>query len=307
MAARRSFGPDLVKFINDACIPLARYDGGNAFTIQTVGGKVLGAPQPGFASILSRGYEEFLQLPETERKPAEVPATNIRPKYAPPEGGLVILVQSRVLVADENNQLQPHAELAQKYSGPQRDFLWLTADEAKSLAPAEMKKDFEYKLPEPLMKRLACFYLIDRTVMGVLEVPWPAEHLRASDLKFKVLDVADGKCSLELSGYACLADHEDDKQAARQGAFHLYGRATYNVAMKRFEQFELAAFGAYVHAQVPEYLARVGQEKSVLLGMVFELAQPGSIGYGILPFVLSDRRVPNAVQHYFGRDPFAQK
>ena len=73
MLARKSFGPDLVKFINQKCVPFVVYSGINGFTLQTVGGKVLGAPKPGHSSDLAQGYQEFVSLPLEERRPKDVP------------------------------------------------------------------------------------------------------------------------------------------------------------------------------------------------------------------------------------------
>jgi hypothetical protein len=307
---RRFFGPELVNFIKSSCVPLVAYTGGNSFTLTTVSGKVLGAPKPGWSSEMKQGYAEFQQLPLSERQPAieSIPKhTDGRPPVPPK--GLVLLVQSRALTTDADGNALAHPGVSQQTGGPQRDFLWLTEADAQALAPAEIKQGFQYKMPEPLLKRISRYYFIDRTIKGVLESPWPLEHYRAGELNLQVKEVTGDTCLVEMLGFAVLRDHAEVDKTNRRGEFHLYGTLTYNHKTKTFERIELAVVGCYVHGYVEDYLVKLGQERVVGLGFVFELSTPQSLGYGTMPWGLlrgwSNGR-PNApvVEAYFGSNPY---
>ena len=78
------------------------------------------------------------------------PDTRYNPK--PPKGGLVVRVTSKVLGGYE----EPDNEFRRIYqTSLGRDNLWIRADEHAALAKGQ--------LPPSLMKRLACFHLVDNT------------------------------------------------------------------------------------------------------------------------------------------------
>lgn len=128
----------------------------------------------------------------------------------------------------------------------------------------------------------------------------------APTLNLKVKEVTDTACVIELSGSASLAD-DNDKDEQRLGQFRFYGELSYNRKTKAFERIELAAVGAFVHGKLPEYAAQLGQEKSVNLGLVFELALPDSVGYGTIPWALYlwvGTGRTQSVNEYFGSNPY---
>jgi hypothetical protein len=309
MIARRSFGPELVQFVKEKCVPVAAYLGTNSFTLRTVNGKVLGAPNPGSSSDVNKGYQEFLRLPLAERKPKDVAPVTLWWPPVPPDA-LVLRVWSRALYWDKG-KFHLNEQVTKNGFGPQSDFLWLTADEKKAFLPSQVAMNFEYHLPDDLLKRIARFNLLDRTLKGAGEPAWPVEHFRGGELKFRVIDVTGNDCLVRMTGAVVLADNEDEKKAQRVGGFHLYGRMVYQHKTGSIQRFELGAAGAYVHGHVEDWAARIGVPKSLGLGIVFELAQPGSLGYGTIPCSLygscrdGQLNVP-IIQNYFGINPYAK-
>jgi len=307
MGARRSFGPGLAGFIKKNCVPVA-IPGGNSMTVQTASGKVLGAPKPGWDSDINKAWGEFKALPEAERKPKNLPKQTslfiIRP--SPPPGGLISRVYIRGLERDGRGQLIVDARQSRDYAGPQRDFLWLTSADWQSLVPKDPAKGISYKVPAPLARRIFCNHLTGEIV--TLARPWATNHLRGGDLTLTVEDVSPTGVRLRLEGFATLADDPDLTKAQRRGEYRLLGYLHYAEEKRAFDRFDIVVLGDYYHAGESDYYVRVGQKRSLLLGLVFELATPASLGYGTIPWALFEAwgKPPSeeTLQRYFGTNPY---
>ncbi len=307
MGVRRSFGPKFAEFIVKNCVPAA-HPGGNGITIQTAAGKVLGAPKPGWNSDITKGLKEFAELTEIERKPKEIPESKVY-RLPPPPGGLVLRVYTRGFEKSTAGELKPIERHAKDYSGPQRNFLWLTEAERRALVPRDLKEGAKFKVPDAIAQRLFCHHLIDNTIG--LSGFWDAKHLRRGELWLTLTGIARTQYFFRLEGFADLANDADFAKATHKGKFTLTGRMTVHVT-EGITQLDLAALGDYENAHVREYYEKAGQRKSLTLGVAFELATPGSFGYGSVPFALWQgirSCTPDSPQvvRYFGSNPYGEK
>ncbi len=156
----------------------------------TADGKLLGftnnrSPER-VKEILKKGLAAF-QPAEAAALKNEKPDKNFN--YAPPEGGLVISVTSKVLEGHEKSS-DPSIRMFQESMG--RDTLWVRKDEHAALARGEF--------PQTLKARLARFNLYDNT-RGE-PAPWEPSEVKKLEISLKDgvvtgaihLERADGKC-----------------------------------------------------------------------------------------------------------------
>ena len=309
MGARKGFGPNLVKLIKERCVPVA-IPGGNSQTIQTATGRVLGAPKKGYNSHVGKGLAEFDALRESERRPPKVPVYSdhfIR-RPAPPPGGLVLRVYLRGLEPDGRGGFARDARQSKRYSGPQRDFLWLTEMEWKSLLPRNPVEGRTIPLPDPVATRLLQ-HLSGEIV--TLNAGWNREHVRSRKVTLTIESVSKRGIEMKLEGSGSMADRPEPSKAVRTGKFRLLGTLHYDKEKKAFDRFDLVAIGRYRNANVTDYYVKAGQRKELTLGAAFEIAEPGSQGYGSIPWALFGgwKKAPGdrAIRRYFGTNPYATK
>jgi hypothetical protein len=305
MLVRRSFGPALVELIKNNCVPVA-VTGGNGVFVMTAQGDILGRARPTDSSDPFQGVSEFKQLPESDRKPKTVPEAN-RYRLPPPPGGLVLRVYTRGFERSIEGGLQPIEKHSRVYSGPQRDFLWLTQEEWQSLVPAGAKKGSKLVVPVPIGQRLLRHHLVDNTI--TLGGPWKPQHLRQTQLTLTVKESSPAAVNLWLEGLAIMANDADLTKASVKGEFKLQGRISYDVVQGRVNRFDVIALGDFRNDHVSEYLQGAGMKKSLTLGVACELAEPGSAGYGSVPFALWDgvyscKPGSPLIRAYFGTDPY---
>jgi len=164
--------------------------------------------------------------------PGKLPAPDAatpdpRFRRTPPEGGLVLKVFTRIPL--------PAGAAWSPNQAVGRDHVWITREEAATLAPRTWRRGEASSLPPRLAERLVRFHLLDN-VRG--EPPmWSAGHIRESDLTLRVADPAAGR--LTLTGTARLASNDGRRgyDARLQGELRL-DRAT-----GRWEQVDLLAWG----------------------------------------------------------------
>ena len=264
-------------------------------------GKVLATP---LQQLATKGIAEFNQLPESDRKPPVLGASSWdahgRPS-APPAGYLAARVYIRALLRDEKGELRRDEVQSKKYFGPNRDFFWLSESEWRSLVPANPREGQKFAVPEAVARRIILFHLLDATT-SIANRPWPPEQRRSADLTLTVEAVSAAAIRLRLDGKVRLADHADFAQAQRRGDFRLMGALNYDVAAKAFDRFDVVALADdYLNAHISEYLQQVGQKNRFALGIAFELARPGSLGYGTPPATVRDAD-RGQLLGYFGTD-----
>jgi hypothetical protein len=175
-------------------------------------GKMLGhAPS---AKVL----EAFHKLPESERAPGAIAVPELAPGEqlipAPPSGGLVLKVHARFLgrAADGSVRYAHGADFplmgatAEEqgrwllFLQPNTEYLWLTAQEWRSLVPVDPTPGESLEVAPQFAERLARFHLTPRRAMtsegGIIR----KADVRAARLTLTVEEVAKQRLRMRLSG-----------------------------------------------------------------------------------------------------------
>jgi hypothetical protein len=244
---------------------------------------------------LKRALAKFQKLPADRRKPGAVQVDEpgkSDPTYTrtPPPGGLIVRVFTRILdrTGDE------FCKGACKTTGGDaaaRDFLWLTAGEVRSLAPAKAEPGFAYDVPKAVADRLVRFHLVDNT-RG--EPPfWERSHLRRFRLTLTVVRATADGIELRLDGEAVLATNADPTKADRGYEAGLRGELRYLPVKQTIDRFDVVAVGEHWGEGRFTPGARPGRS---LLGVAF-----GPVA-GDQPADWIPPQAAREVNRYFGRD-----
>jgi hypothetical protein len=205
--------------------------------------------------------EAYAKLPETERRPPAVPG-EIKPQLPPPPGGLVLTIYDRPLgrsagepgasatearyhlpEGDDFDGLRTHAPHGQRSS------LWLTAEECRSLVPANPQKGQTYPVSGKLAKRIWLYGLVPQS-LWVVEGTWLPDSVREGNLQITVEDVSAQTLRLRMHGSVLLvgkSGHKEngvDKVEKRYDA-RLEGLLEYDQAKKKITRWDMAALGDY--------------------------------------------------------------
>ena len=194
----------------------------NGFSFASAGGHRLNkGERPGIhfglnycLGSLKSAVAEFKTLPETERKPKlakpTTPVKESRRIPSPPPGGLILTVYNTLLERDGRRRASWYAygvDGKEHALEPQRDTLWLTESEAKSLVPSGGQKGASIAVPAAIQNRI--FY-------NHAQLAWPdggdEGEVRASELKLTVEEVAKGVVKLRLDGHVKRGDFEESKK-----------------------------------------------------------------------------------------------
>lgn len=173
------------------------YDGSattQGFYVATAAGQLLLYNNNRDPAKLRRLMLESLSRFETQKagrntRPIRPQSIDARYHLAPPEGGLVLRVQAKVL-----GGYKPAGDRWERIfqTALSRDNLWVSASEHRALATG--------RIPRSLLQRIARFHLVDNT-RG--EPPmWRPEEIRRAELKIR-----DGK----LSGVVHLRTDRSDR------------------------------------------------------------------------------------------------
>lgn len=244
---------------------------------------------------LKRALARYRKLPANRREPGAVTVGEPGkpdPNYTrtPPTGGLIVRVHTRILDRADDGYCKGACKSTGGDSAA-RDFLWLTRDEVRSLAPAKTEPGFTYDLPKPVADRIVRFHLIDNT-RG--EPPfWDRDHIRRSKLMLTVVRATPDAVELRLDGDALLATAADPATADRGYDVRLRGELRYLPAKQTIDRFDVAAVGEHWGEGTYTPGARPGRS---VLGVAF-----GPVA-GDRP---ADRVPPQAareVRRYFGRE-----
>jgi hypothetical protein len=284
--------------------------GGNSLSVRTATGKILSPaeyPKHRIGNI-PEGVAHFRRLPEAERKPKSwAPQGPDNDRKPPPEGFLVCRVYMRGFNRDARGQLHRKEELTRQYAGPNRDFLWLTGAEWKSLLPSKPKQGAKHAVPGPVADRLFRFYLNDRT-KGLMGGFWEPGQFRGGQLSLTVEEVSSTAVRLRLDGSARLTDAADLSAALRKSEFRFLGYLNYDTRKKGFDRFDVVALGDHYDsrpiAREERYKHYYDPSGRITLGVAFELATPGSLGYGTPPLAICMGDPPQ-LRDYFGTDQHA--
>jgi hypothetical protein len=252
--------------------------------------------------------EAFAQLPEADRRPADVKAAKpdlslLCYKHEPPAGGLVLRQYNRFLMKDAKTGYRParysHNDPALLWEwepgyqdivrgGPgipepgHKDNVWVTEAEWKALLPASPKKGDRLPVPAALCRRLARFGFRGYNFIETGALGWPADAVRQCDLSVRVEEVSPETVSLRLEGPFHLKtdklNGEDGRRAEYQGRFS--GVLRYDLGKKAFRRFDLVALGDYQGFKFWK------DTSGAILGFAFELAKGDLAGDGAQPMAL---------------------
>jgi len=150
-------------------------------------GKLLASTNTHSASHLKGLMMKALKDYQPPAAPAAAEGTlDARFHRAPPEGGLVVKVTTKVLGGYEKSQSR-NVEIYQESLG--RDNLWIEADETKALVAGA--------IPDSLRKRVASYHLVDNT-RG--EPPWwRRDEVRALEMDLGKDGLVKGKVHVETA------------------------------------------------------------------------------------------------------------
>lgn len=228
------------------------------FYIATAGGKLLlynnNRNPERVARLMREKLDEFSQLGADKANVAAIDSSSIDEKFNPnpPQGGLVVRVQSKVLDGYEPTTDKWKAIFQSALS---RDNLWISKSEHDALARGEV--------PKTLQVRIAKFHLVDNT-RG--EPPmWRDEEVRSVDMKLE-----DGK----LTGTA----HLETKDGKRGYEVELLGEV--ETADGKVTRFDVVALGDFWGEGQYTRNAPAGKFP---LGISFTLADGSDIADAIPP------------------------
>jgi hypothetical protein len=260
--------------------------------VLTADGELLAFKNAGQSAAATReqlayGLRKWNDLPDARRKPGSITIPDHGPldpifSRTPPEGGAIVRVHTRILdragVGYRKGTCDtPGADRAA------RDFLWLTADDVKSLTSLPAIVGHEAELATPIIDRLVRFHLVDNT-RGEPEF-WTRADVHEQSFRMFVTKIAADGTEMRLDGEAHLdSDHFRGYEA------RLFGRIRIG-PNRSIERFDLVAIGDHWGAGAFTKGERPGRS---LLGISFELVDPA---------IPTNRIAPQAARNpaeYFG-------
>ncbi|MEZ5978098.1 MAG: hypothetical protein R3F34_07775 [Planctomycetota bacterium] len=198
------------------------------------------------AAMLRRATARYAELEPSARlladDPRETAARIQRAENRYPSDGLVLRVDSRDLP-------RPGEEDANRDDGDWRefawnfDYAWFSRAELDRTVPKELVAGASFAFPADLVQRLARLHLVDN-VRGQT-AHYARDQVRAASIDAEVVELltdASGEPTaavLRLAGVV----HLDDAKTKRGVAGGMQGRATFDLATRRFTAFELLVVG----------------------------------------------------------------
>ena len=214
--------------------------------VLTPGGKRLGSLNSlnpdAVLGVLTKALESWAALSPEERSvdPKVLPSPEHRWEHSCPEDGLILERFARDVGED------PSAEVLRPVN---RDALWFTAAEARSLLPEQLVKGGSTEAPA-VAHRMARLSLVDNVRGQTL--PFSPEEVEGT-LRSEVVSVDGSRITLQLSGSTRAVapgpwsggDNywKPRREWPRSVETDLLGSAVYDRATGRFVAFELVALG----------------------------------------------------------------
>ncbi len=257
----RAKGPE-GEFLRSAGIDKHWVTSSGYMTCISASGKRLGhAPS---AKVL----EAFAKLPESERKPGAVQVPDLKPEErlipSPPAGGLVLRVHARFLAQGEGGKLRhatgedfPLIKLGAEgrnpwalFLEPNTEYLWITADEAKSLVPTEPSKGKTVAVAPWFAERLARFHLTPQRATTSEGGVVSKNNVREARAELIVDDVTPERIKMRLVGFIHTGTTFDPAKATTPNGplgmgfrTALHGIIEYDRKKERFVRFDVVAPG----------------------------------------------------------------
>jgi hypothetical protein len=241
-----------------------------------------------------KALEDFDKLPAAEKTANVPPAGKSDPNYDRPlpKDGLVLRVHARIL--EKKNDLKLFDRGTCTFQGgdrASRDFLWLNADETRSISPLCYSVGQAYEIPNAIRQRVARFHLIDNT-RGEPEL-WKRNELHECRMVM-VVDAVDGDLfRIRLEGHTVLATDAMLSEAKRGYECKIHGECVFNAKTKQWVKFDVAAVGDHWGRSTYTPGNRPGR---MPLGITFEIADTTRPGNRIPPQAAREWRT------YWGKD-----
>jgi len=235
----------------------------NGWIAATPNGVILNE-EPYLDLVIQKGLQRWNDLPEAERSPGmaleDLGPADPSLDLTPPAGGLILKTFIRSLARDAKGELMAPATVDLGNAGAppipaqaQRDHLWLMAEEAASLLPAQGTQGHRSPVPPFLADRICSFYLKDSATC--IPGTSASKYGRYSGtLTSVVAESTASRIRLHLDGSA----QGDGPE------FRLQGIVDFDPARKRFTRFDLTAFSETGHTDKQS-------GKLLPLGISFEL------------------------------------
>jgi hypothetical protein len=253
-------------------------------TGQTVPAHKATAKKGDLAAVLRQVAELYEQLPESERKPAKPIPDENRPMPSPPQGGLVLTIYDVALLPADNGFRNGGG--SQGIPGPQRQSLWLTETEWKSLLPDNPQVGTTREVPPKLVKRICLFGLRSATAWHV-EHFWNPDCVRQGEITLTTLEVTASSVRMRVHGSVLLQQksgiktRSDSKIETPPDLEDRYdarfeGLLVYDPQQRKFTKWEMVALGDHQGAYWPNIGGKTGcnfTKEPVALGFSFELDQ----------------------------------
>ncbi|MCI0682538.1 MAG: hypothetical protein L0Y71_10575 [Gemmataceae bacterium] len=244
------------------------YFGNNMF-LCTAGGKLVAGHQD---RNLNGWLANWSKLPMSDRQPgvasiedrgARVPQVR---DPQPPADGMFVRTFMRALDRNSQGQFVAPDKLSLGISKtvikaePNRDGLWLTADDWKSLVLADPKVGDVHQVPAAIRQRIFRFHLVD----GACCLPgfWQPKQVQGGSIQMTVTEVTPADVSMKIDGWAKLGAKDAPTE------FTLAGAAGYDRASNKFNRFDVVALSATpCHKDT-------ASGRPMYLGIAFQLARP---------------------------------
>jgi len=236
----------------------------NGWIAATPNGVILNE-EPYLDLVILRGLEKWAALPEADRKPGlqleDLGSADPALDLVPPAGGLVLQVFIRSLERNATGTLVAPMKIDLNNAGAapidaqaQRDHLWMTAEEAASIVPADPSKGSRSPVPCFLADRICRFSLKDSAtcIPGTSASKYGGYTGALTSI---VEESAPNRLRLRLEGTA----------AGNGPEFQFWGIVEVDPAKNAFIRFDMTAFSEKGHTD-----KKSGVQSP--LGIAFELA-----------------------------------
>jgi hypothetical protein len=236
------------------------------------------------AGTLRQVAEMYAALPESERKPAKAIVDENRPMPLPPPGGLVLTIYDVPLLPAESGLCSGSG--SRGIPGPQRQSLWLTEAESKSLLPEDPRPGTTLEVPSKVVRRICLFGLRPATAWHV-EHFWDPDSVRRGDIKLTIVEATAANVRMRVHGSVLLGKKSgiktrpdsriptppdlDDRYDAR-----LEGLLEFDPKQKKITKWEMVVLGDHQGAYWPNIGGPTScnfTKEPVALGFSFHLDQ----------------------------------
>ncbi len=238
----------------------------------------------GLAEALRQVAEMYALLPESERKPAEPITDANRPMPLPPPGGLVLTIYDVPLLPAEDGLRSGGG--SHGIPGPQRQSLWLTEAEWKSLLPEHPRVGATTEVPAKLVKRICLFGLRPATAWHV-EHFWDPDSVRRGEIQLTTLKATASSVRMRVHGSVLLLKKSgiktrpDAKIATPPDLEDRYdarpeGQLVYDPQQQKITRWDMVVLGDHQGAYWPNVGGKSSRNftaEPIAIGFAFELDQ----------------------------------